>query len=109
MEQVGDKNSELLNKIDSLLKVIPETPQPSEESSKMRTRNSSKLINVINKDSDQNSEQTTEEGSISGKDINPINSKHWKTPSNLIRIPMNSFVFMHTPPSSPEPHNINLQ
>ena len=83
MEGVSDNNSELLNKIDSLLKVIPETPQPSEESSKMRTRNSSKLINVINKDSDQNSEQTTEEGSISGKDINPINSKHWKTPSKL--------------------------
>ena len=83
MEQVGDKNSELLNKIDSLLKVIPETPQPSEESSKMRTRNTSRLIDVINEDSDQNSEQTTETGSIFGKDINPINTKHWKTLSKL--------------------------
>ena len=82
-EGVGDNNSELLNKIDSLLKFTPKTPQPSEESSKMRTRNTSKLINVINEDSDQNSEQTSEEGSISGKDINPINSKHWKTPSKL--------------------------
>lgn len=47
----------------------------------MRTRNTSKLINVINDDSDQNSEQLTKEGSI--KDINPINTKHWKTPSKL--------------------------
>ena len=61
----------LVSKIDSLLKVIPKTPQPSKESSKMRTRNTSKLINVINDDSDQNLEQTTEEGSVSGKDINP--------------------------------------
>ena len=30
MEGVGDNNSELLNKLDSLLKVITETPQPSE-------------------------------------------------------------------------------
>ena len=28
---VGDNNSELLNKIDSLLRVILETPQPSKE------------------------------------------------------------------------------
>ena len=49
----------------------------------MRTRNTSKLINVINDDSDPNSEQTTEERSVSGKDINPINTKHWKTPSKL--------------------------
>uniref|UniRef100_A0A0R0K963 DUF7746 domain-containing protein n=1 Tax=Glycine max TaxID=3847 RepID=A0A0R0K963_SOYBN len=54
-----------------------------EESSKIRTRNTSKLINVINDNSDQNSEQITEEGSISEKDINPINTKHWKTPSKL--------------------------
>lgn len=64
-----------------MLKIIPKTPQPSKESSKMRTRNTSKLINVINDDSDQNSEQLTKEGSI--KDINPINTKHWKTPSKL--------------------------
>ncbi|KAH1265660.1 hypothetical protein GmHk_01G001328 [Glycine max] len=49
----------------------------------MRTRNTSKLINVINDDSDPNSEQTTEERSVSGKDINPINTKYWKTPSKL--------------------------
>jgi len=49
----------------------------------MKTRSTSKLINVINEDSDQNSEPTTEEGLVSGKDINPINSKHWKTPSKL--------------------------
>ena len=49
----------------------------------MRTRNTSRLINVINKDSDQNSENATEVGSVSEKDINPINSKHWKTPSKL--------------------------
>ena len=49
----------------------------------MRTRNTSRLINVINKDSDQNSEQTIEQSSISGKDINSINTKHWKTPSKL--------------------------
>ena len=29
IEGVGDNNSELLNKLDSLLKDIPETPQPS--------------------------------------------------------------------------------
>ena len=49
----------------------------------MRTRNTSRIVNVINEDSDQNSEQTTETGSISEKDINPMNSKHWKTPSKL--------------------------
>jgi len=49
----------------------------------MRTRNTSRLIDVINEDSDQNSEQTTETGSIFGKDINPINTKHWKTLSKL--------------------------
>ncbi|KAH1198772.1 polyprotein [Glycine max] len=83
MEGVGDNNSELLNKLDSLLRVIPETPQPSEETSKIKTRSTSKLINVINEDSDQNSEHATEISSVSKKDINPINSKHWKAPSKL--------------------------
>ena len=82
-EGVGDNNIELLNKIDSLLKVILEIPQPLEESSKMRTRNTSRIIDVINEDSDQNSEQTTETGSVSEKHINPINSKQWKTHSKL--------------------------
>ncbi|KAL5191758.1 polyprotein [Glycine soja] len=83
VEAVGDNHSELLNKIGSLLKVIPETPQTSENTSKMVTRSTSKLINVINEDSDQNSNNTTEIGSVSEKNINPINSKHWKTPSKL--------------------------
>ncbi|KAL5142063.1 polyprotein [Glycine soja] len=83
IEGVGDNNSELLNKLDSLLRVIPETPQPSEGTSKMVTRSTSKLINVINEDSDQNSENTTDVGSVSEKYINPINFKHWKTPSKL--------------------------
>ncbi|KAL5179503.1 polyprotein [Glycine soja] len=83
VEGVGDNHSELLNKIGSLLKVIPETPQTSENTSKMVTRSTSKLINVINEDSDQNSDNTTEIGSVSEKNINPINSKHWKTPSKL--------------------------
>ena len=83
IEEIGYNNSELLNKINSALKVIHETPQPSEESSKMRTMNTSKLINVINDDNDQNSERTTEEGSMSEKDINPINTKHWKTSSKF--------------------------
>ncbi|KAH1247006.1 polyprotein [Glycine max] len=83
IEGVGDNHSELLNKIGSLLKVIPDTPQASENTSKMVTRSTSKLINVINEDSDQNSYNTTEIGSVSEKNINPINSKHWKTPSKL--------------------------
>ena len=82
-EGVGDNHSELLNKIGSLLKVIPDTPQASENTSKMVTRSTSKLINVINEDSDQNSDNTTEIGSVSEKNINPINSKPWKTPSTL--------------------------
>ncbi|KRH48894.1 hypothetical protein GLYMA_07G119600v4 [Glycine max] len=82
-EGVGDNHSELLNKIGSLLKVISDTPQASENTSKMVTRSTSKLINVINEDSDQNSDNTTEIGSVSEKNINPINSKHWKTPSKL--------------------------
>ncbi|KAG4963196.1 hypothetical protein JHK82_039868 [Glycine max] len=82
-EGVGDNHSELLNKIGSLLKVIPDTPQTSENTSKMVTRSTSKLINVINEDSDQTSDNTTEIGSVSEKNINPINSKHWKTPSKL--------------------------
>uniref|UniRef100_A0A0R0G4K6 DUF7746 domain-containing protein n=1 Tax=Glycine max TaxID=3847 RepID=A0A0R0G4K6_SOYBN len=49
----------------------------------MVTRSTSKLINVINEDSDQNSDNTTEIGSVSEKNINPINSKHWKTLSKL--------------------------
>uniref|UniRef100_A0A0R0GIC0 Polyprotein n=1 Tax=Glycine max TaxID=3847 RepID=A0A0R0GIC0_SOYBN len=57
-EGVGDNHSELLNKIGSLLKVIPDTPQASENTSKILTR-------------------------ISKKSINPINSKNWKTPSKL--------------------------
>ncbi|KAL5191724.1 Enzymatic polyprotein [Glycine soja] len=83
IEGVGDNHSELLNKIGSLLKVIPDTPQASENTSKMVTRSTSKLINVINEDSDQNSDNTTELGSVSEKNINPINSKHWKTFSKL--------------------------
>ncbi|KAL5134611.1 polyprotein [Glycine soja] len=83
IEGVGDNHSELLNKIGSLLKVIPDTPQASENTSKMVTRSTSKLINVINEDSDQNSYNTTEIRSVSEKNINPINSKHWKTPSKL--------------------------
>ena len=75
-EEVGDSNSELLSKINSLLKTIPETPQPLEESSKIRTRHTSKLINSINEDSDNNSKQVSEEGSVSEKVINPINTKH---------------------------------
>ncbi|KAH1206386.1 putative Polyprotein CP [Glycine max] len=82
-EGVGDNHSELLNKIGSLLKVIPDTPQTSENTFKMVTRSTSKLINVINEDSDQTSDNTTEIGSVSEKNINPINSKHWKTPSKL--------------------------
>ncbi|KAH1127314.1 hypothetical protein GYH30_016045 [Glycine max] len=35
------------------------------------------------KDSDNNSEQVSEEGSVSEKVINLINTKHWKTPSKL--------------------------
>ena len=42
----------------------------------MVTRSISKLINVINDDSDQNSKNTTDIGSVSEKNINPINSKH---------------------------------
>ncbi|KRH55131.1 hypothetical protein GLYMA_06G232700v4, partial [Glycine max] len=83
VEGVGDNHSELLNKIGSLLKVIPDTSQTSENTSKMVTRSTSKLINVINEDSDQNSDNITELGSVSEKNINPINSKHWKTPSKL--------------------------
>jgi len=49
----------------------------------MVTRSTSKLINVLNENSDQNSENATEIGSVSGKDINLINSKHWKAPSKL--------------------------
>ncbi|KAH1148330.1 hypothetical protein GYH30_043114 [Glycine max] len=49
----------------------------------MVTRSTSKLINVINEDSDQNSDNTTKIGSVSEKNINPINSKHWKTLSKL--------------------------
>ncbi|KAH1221794.1 hypothetical protein GmHk_12G035129 [Glycine max] len=83
IEGIGDNHSELLNKIGSLLKVIPDTPQASENTSKMVTRSTSKLINVINEDSDLNSDNTTEIGSVSEKNISPINSKHWKTPSKL--------------------------
>ena len=38
---------------------------------------------MILEDSDQNSEIATETSSVSEKDINPINSKHQKTPSKL--------------------------
>ena len=60
IEGVGENNSELLNKLDSLLIVIPETPQPSEGTSRMVTRSTSKLINVINENSDQNSKNAVE-------------------------------------------------
>ena len=60
IEGVGDNNSEILHKISSLLKVIPETPQTSDNTSKTVTRSSSRLVNVINEDSDQNSNNTTE-------------------------------------------------
>uniref|UniRef100_A0A0R0GA86 Polyprotein n=1 Tax=Glycine max TaxID=3847 RepID=A0A0R0GA86_SOYBN len=73
-----------LRKTKSLIEgVILDTPQTMENTSKMVTRSTSKLINVINEDSDQNSDNTTEIGSVSKKNINPINSKHWKTPSKL--------------------------
>uniref|UniRef100_A0A0R0JU48 CCHC-type domain-containing protein n=1 Tax=Glycine max TaxID=3847 RepID=A0A0R0JU48_SOYBN len=49
----------------------------------MRIRSTSRIINVINEDSDQNLEQTIEIGLVSEKIINQINSKHWKTPSKL--------------------------
>ena len=42
LEGAGDNNSELLNKLDSLFRVIPETPQTSENTSKMVTRSTSK-------------------------------------------------------------------
>ena len=85
IEGVGDNNSEILHKISSLLKVVPETPQTSENTSKIVTR-SSRLVNVINEDSDQNSHNTTETESsntVPKAIINPINFKHWKTPSKL--------------------------
>ncbi|KAH1197657.1 hypothetical protein GmHk_18G051390 [Glycine max] len=47
-----------------LLKTIPEIPHPSEESSKLRTRQTSKLINVTDKDREKTSEQASEEGLI---------------------------------------------
>ncbi|RDX97415.1 hypothetical protein CR513_19811, partial [Mucuna pruriens] len=49
-EEVGDSNSELLTKINSLLRTIPEIPQTSEDSHKIRTRQTSKLINIIEKE-----------------------------------------------------------
>ena len=49
----------------------------------MVTRSTSKLINLLNEDSNQNLENTFKIGSVSEKYINPINSKHWKTPSKL--------------------------
>ncbi|KAG5153395.1 hypothetical protein JHK84_029867 [Glycine max] len=77
--RVSDNNIELLNKIDSLLKVILEIPQPLEESSKMRTRNTSRIIDVINEDSDQNSEQTTEteRGESNFKSFSANNIYEW--------------------------------
>ncbi|RDX90908.1 hypothetical protein CR513_27178, partial [Mucuna pruriens] len=81
-EEEGDNNSELLTKNNSLLKTIPETPQTSEDSHKIRTRQTSKLINTIDKDN-ETSYQAYENGSVSEKEINPINKKNWKTPSKL--------------------------
>jgi len=49
----------------------------------MVTRSTSKLINAINEDSDQNSENTAEIGSVSKTNVNLINSRHWRTPSML--------------------------
>ncbi|RDX89482.1 hypothetical protein CR513_28786, partial [Mucuna pruriens] len=80
-EEVGDSNSELLTKINSLFKTILKTPQTSENSHKIRTRQTSKLINIIDKDNDKTSDQAYEHASMSGKEINPINTKNWKTPS----------------------------
>ncbi|RDX80015.1 hypothetical protein CR513_39487, partial [Mucuna pruriens] len=82
-EEVGDSNSELLIKINSLLKTIPETPQTSEDSRKIRTRQTFKRINIIDKDNDKTSYQASEDTSMSEKEINPINTKNWKTPSKL--------------------------
>ncbi|RDX97394.1 hypothetical protein CR513_19838, partial [Mucuna pruriens] len=48
-EEVGGSNSELLTKINSLLRTIPETPQTSEDSHKIRTRQTSKLITSLKK------------------------------------------------------------
>jgi len=49
----------------------------------LRTRQTSKLINVTDKDREKTSEQASEEGLMSEKEINPINTKHWKTPYKL--------------------------
>ncbi|KAL5123960.1 hypothetical protein HKD37_02G004443 [Glycine soja] len=70
---VGDNHSELLNKIGSLLKIPPSLGK--------YFQNGNKKYLQIN--SDQNSDNTTEIGSVSEKNINPINSKHWKTSSKL--------------------------
>ncbi|KAL5133896.1 hypothetical protein HKD37_03G007156 [Glycine soja] len=47
------------------------------------SRNSPNFGKYILNDSDQNSDNATEIGSVAEKNINPINSKHWKTPSKL--------------------------
>ncbi|RDY00782.1 hypothetical protein CR513_15996, partial [Mucuna pruriens] len=65
------------------LKTIPETPQTSEDSHKIRTRQTSKLINIIDKDNDKTSNQASKDSSMSKKEINSINTKNWKTPSKL--------------------------
>ena len=52
----------------------------------MVTRSTSRLVNVINEDSDQNSDNTTEaenSNTVPEAIINPINSKQGKTPSKL--------------------------
>ncbi|RDX97411.1 putative Polyprotein CP, partial [Mucuna pruriens] len=82
-EEVGDSNSELLTKINNLFRTIPETPQTSEDSHKIRARQTSKLINIIEKDNDKTSDQASEDALVFEREINPINTKNWKTPSKL--------------------------
>ncbi|RDY08396.1 hypothetical protein CR513_07375, partial [Mucuna pruriens] len=67
----------------SLLKTILETPQTSEDSHKIRTRQTFKLINIIEKNNDKTSYQASEDTLVSEREINPINTKNWKTPSKL--------------------------
>lgn len=75
--------SELLNKIDSLLKIVLKTPQSTlVESSRIQTRHSSKHINVLEEDSDKITDQDSE--TTSEKEINPIITKNsWKNLSKL--------------------------
>ena len=66
-----------------ILVISPTTLAGTKAAKRLTNTRNSKLINVINEDSDQNSEHAIEISSVSKKDINPINSKHWKAPSKL--------------------------